>query len=91
LTNGDELPVIVPSSVDPDYECVLVDPDAATAPPETDEEGTTDTVPEPVTEPLCPPGYVPRLKPRPPYESEGKVVISPDPPEENPEPPPLPP
>ena len=82
--------MIVPSSVDPDYECVLVDPDAATAPPETAEEGTTGGGGgPPVTEPLCPPGYVPRLKPRPPYESEGKVVISPDPPDENPEPPPL--
>jgi hypothetical protein len=86
LTNGDEIPVIVPSTVDPDYECVLVDPDAAQAPPDVAGEGTTGTA----GEPLCPPGYVPRLKPRPPYESEGKVVTSTDPPEENPEPPPPP-
>ena len=87
MTNGDEPPVIVPSTVDPDYECVLVDPDAADAPPVIADDGTTGPRPEA----LCPPGYVPRLRPRPPYESDGKVVISTESPEENPDPPPPPP
>ena len=66
MTAGDEPPPVLPSALDDEYECVLVDPEAARAPP----------------------GYVPRLKGRAPYRLRGKEVVSEDPPEQNPDPPP---
>jgi hypothetical protein len=77
VTAGDELPPVLPSAPDDEYECVLVDPEAARA-PSASEPG----------ESLCPPGYVPRRKRRAPYRLRGKEVVSEDPPEQNPDPPP---
>lgn len=77
MTAGDEPPPVLPSALDDEYECVLVDPEAARA-PSASEPGKS----------LCPPGYVPRLKGRAPYRLRGKEVVSEDPPEQNPDPPP---
>ncbi|WIN00404.1 hypothetical protein ACTOB_004108 [Actinoplanes oblitus] len=79
MTDGDELPEVLPSGPDDEYECVLLDPRAALAPPSTAGTGG---------ETLCPPGYVPRLKRRAPYGLRGKERIAEDPPTQNPEPPP---
>lgn len=79
MTAGDELPAVLPSGADDEYECVLVDPQAALAPPPSSSRPG---------EPLCPPGYVPRLKRGAPYDLHGKERVSEDPPEQNPEPPP---
>lgn len=76
MTPGDELPPVLPSAPDDEYECVLVDPEAARA-PSASERG----------ESLCPPGYVPRRKRRAPYRLQGKEVVSEDQPEQNPDPP----
>jgi hypothetical protein len=77
VTAGDELPLVLPSAPDDEYECVLADPEAARAPSAT-EPG----------ESKCPPGYVPRLKRRPSYRLQGKEVLPDQPPEQNPAPPP---
>ena len=74
MPSESELPEVLPSEPDDEYECVLVDPDAARAP----------TAGEP-TEGLCPPGYVPRLKRRGQYRLRGKQVVVDEPPERNPE------
>lgn len=79
VTPGEELPAVLPSGTDAEYECVLADPQAALAPP-GDSAG----------ESLCPPGYVPRLKRRAGYRLRGKDVIPDDGPEQNPQPPPAP-
>ncbi len=74
-----EPPAVLPSGADDEYECVLVDPEAAVAPqPATTQPGAA----------LCPPGYVPRLKRRAPYHLRGKERVSEDQREQNPEPPP---
>jgi hypothetical protein len=69
--------MVLPSAPDDEYECVLVDPEAARA-PSSGEAG----------ESRCPPGYVPRLKRRGTYRLHGKEVVSEEPPEQNPNPPP---
>ena len=73
-----EPPEVLPSAADDEYECVLVDPQAARAPAEGEQSGPA----------LCPPGYVPRRKRGAPYRLHGKERVSDDPPEQNPEPPP---
>lgn len=77
MTAGDEPPLVLPSAPDDEYECVLVDPEAARA-PSAGQPG----------ESKCPPGYVPRLKRRGDYRLHGKEVVSEQPPEQNPHPPP---
>jgi hypothetical protein len=77
VTAGDGPPPVLPSAQDDEYECVLVDPEAARAPSASEPR-----------ESLCPPGYVPRLKRGAPYRLQGKEVVSQDPPEQNPNPPP---
>jgi hypothetical protein len=74
MPSGSELPEVLPSAPDDEYECVLADPEAARAP-----------TPGGPTEGLCPPGYVPRLKHRGPSRLRGKEVVSDGPPERNPE------
>jgi hypothetical protein len=74
MSSENELPEVLPSAADDEYECVLVDPEAARAP----------SADEP-SEGLCPPGYVPRLKRRGQYRLRGKEAIVDDPPERNPE------
>jgi hypothetical protein len=74
MPSGSELPEVLPSALDDEYECVLADPEAARAP-----------TPGGPREELCPPGYVPRLKRREPYRLHGKEVVIDDPPERNPE------
>jgi hypothetical protein len=76
----DPLPEVVPSTIDPDCDCVLVDADVAASPPPA---ATVDEA-----QPLCPPGYVPRRRRRADYELRGREVVSDHAPEENPEPPP---
>ena len=72
-------PDVIPSPVDPDVECVRSGDLAE--PPGPDDIG-------PGGESLCPPGYVPRRKRRPPYEAEGKTIRTGRPAEHNPDPPP---
>jgi hypothetical protein len=67
----DDLPDVIPCEVDPAYECVRLGsqvPDGAVAAPP--EPGTA--VPQHPR--LCPDGYVPRRRRRPPYRLEGKLV-----------------
>jgi hypothetical protein len=79
----DERPEVIPSAVDPDYECVRLDSqvpsgEVATPPgpsPEREDEGTR----------LCPDGYVPRRRRRTDYDLRGKSVVTGDPPERNPD------
>ncbi|WP_129337064.1 hypothetical protein [Cellulomonas endophytica] len=73
MPSGEELPEVLPSAPDDDYECVRVDPGAAAAPdPGEPREG------------LCPPGYVPRRKGGAPYRLAGKRAVTDGPPEPNP-------
>jgi hypothetical protein len=74
MPSEEELPEILPSSANDEYECVLADPEAARAP-------TTGGS----AEGLCPPGYVPRLKRHAEYGLRGKEAIIDEPPERNPE------
>ncbi len=76
MAPADELPAVLPSAVDPDCECVLVDRGLAASPPSAAPAGQGA---------LCPPGYVPRRRQRPPYDLRGKEVVSTEPPEQNPE------
>jgi hypothetical protein len=69
-----ELPEVLPSAPDDEYECVLADPEAARAP--------TTGAP---TAGLCPPGYVPRRKRRGSYGLRGKEAVVDGPPEQNPQ------
>ena len=99
MTTDDGLPLVMPSAVDPDCECVLVDPDAARAALPSDTDSTGDSTGASVGdspgdsagsgEPLCHPGYVPRRSPRSDYDLDGKEIITTDPPVQNPEPPPV--
>ena len=77
-----ERPDVIPSEVDPDYDCVRLGSathgeDVASPPP-----GGRDSS----EAPLCPEGYVPRRRRRP-YEAKGKRIISDEPPVRNPKPP----
>jgi hypothetical protein len=77
--SGDERPDVIPSAVDPDVECVrigsMAHPETTAAPP--DEAQQQDGP--------CPPGYVPRRRRRK-YQSDGKDLVTGEPPERNPEP-----
>jgi hypothetical protein len=69
LTEGDRLDVI-PSEVDPDYECVRLGstiPDGTLATPPPGGRGSEGSR-------LCPEGYAPRRR-RKPYRAEGKRAI----------------
>ncbi len=91
MSAGEGPPEVLPSAADEEYECVLVDPQAAMAPPEAQEPPPGEPgAPHPVppARPLCPPGYVPRRKRQAPYHLHGKERVTEDPPEQNPEPPP---
>ena len=77
--DGDD---VIPSPVDPNVECVRVRSVGAGDPPVTPPAGGQ----EPPAGGLCPPGYVPRRRRRH-YASEGKRVITGEPPTRNPEPP----
>jgi hypothetical protein len=69
---------ILPSSVDPEYDCVPIGsqtPDGRIATPPDDDEREA--------EPLCPEGYVPQRRRRK-YSLEGKVVITDTEPKRNP-------
>lgn len=70
---GSELPEVLPSAPDDEYECVLADPEAARAP-----------ISSAPTAGLCPPGYVPRRKHRASYGLRGKEAVVDRPPEQNP-------
>jgi hypothetical protein len=73
-------PEVIPSPVDPDCECVkLAAGERLASPP----PGEDSLAPE-----LCPEGYVPRRRRGPAYELRGKQVITGQPPEVNPDPPP---
>jgi hypothetical protein len=76
-----DIPDIIPSPVDPDYECVRKDllvPEGELAEPPTDQQ-TEESLPK-----LCPEGYVPRRRRRP-YKLDGKRVQTGQPPERNPD------
>ena len=80
-----ELPVdgsdIIPSLVDPAYECVRI---RATGGGEGPAEPPPGGEPEPEEPRLCPDGYVPRRRRRPPYELEGKRIRTSGPAQRNP-------
>jgi hypothetical protein len=76
----DERPDVIPSAVDPDYECVRLGSqvpsgEVAAPPGPAPERGTR----------LCPDGYVPRRRRRTDYDLRGKSVVTGDPPERNPD------
>jgi hypothetical protein len=74
-------PDVIPSTVDPDYECVRLGSQ------EPSGEVATPPTPSPVDEAprLCPDGYVPRRRRRTDYDLDGKSVVTGDPPERNPD------
>lgn len=77
----DEAPEVIPSAVDPDYDCVRAgsqDPSGALPSPPSESQ------PAEGAERLCPDGYVPRRRSRD-YELDGKRVITGRPPEQNPD------
>jgi hypothetical protein len=71
-----EGPDVIPSDVDPAYECVRVGAGVAAPPPGGQ--------PEPERRGLCPEGYVPRRRRRPSYELEGKEIRASGPAQRNP-------
>ena len=75
-----EKPDVIPSPVDPDYDCVRVDFGAARPP-----GPMNDAAPDPATTRLCPDGYVPRRR-RATYRLEGKQIRTGEPPTRNPNP-----
>ncbi len=86
-----ERPDVIPSPVDPDYECVRIGssahPESLAEPPPSPQ--TDATLPdEEAEQALCPEGYVPRRRRRPRYELDGKRIRSSRPAERNPNPPP---
>ncbi|RPF24753.1 hypothetical protein [Streptomyces sp. TLI_185] len=77
------LPDVIPSTTDPDVECVRIGSvehtgGGALAAPPPGAAGEPAGGPSP-----CPPGYVPRRR-RTPYPTEGKRVLRPGPSERNP-------
>lgn len=81
----DERPDVIPSTVDPAYECVRADrqtPSGELAAPPAPAPGGAPAV-RAQPEPLCPEGYVPRLRRRD-YDIDGKRVITGAAPERNP-------
>lgn len=68
-----DLPQVLPSAADAEFECVLADPAAARAP----STGGSPTA-------VCPPGYVPRRKQTTAYRLRGKEAVTEGPPQENP-------
>ncbi len=75
-----EGPEVIPSPVDPDYECVRIDTAAGGKAPAAPPPGGE---PEPEEPRICPDGYVPRRRRRT-YELEGKRIRSSGPPQRNP-------
>jgi hypothetical protein len=75
-------PDVIPSPVDPDYDCVRVGSGTARPPGPTNDAAPD---PDPATTPLCPDGYVPRRR-RPTYRLEGKQIRTGEPPTRNPNP-----
>jgi hypothetical protein len=75
-------PAVIPSPVDPDIECVRVDPPGPTG----EVASPPDASPAPDDEhpPLCPEGYVPRRRRRTDYRLDGKLLVGDEPPERNP-------
>ncbi|NEB00511.1 hypothetical protein [Streptomyces sp. SID13726] len=82
--SGHVPPDVLPSTTDPDVECVRIGSRehtggaALAAPP-------PGGAPEPPSDSPCPPGYVPRRR-RTPHPTDGKHVLRPGPPERNPAP-----
>lgn len=80
---ADDLPDVLPSTTDPDVECVRIGSEehtgggALAAPPPG-----APAAPTGAGSP-CPPGYVPRRR-RNPHPTEGKRVLRPGPSERNP-------
>jgi hypothetical protein len=66
-----ERPDVIPCEADPDYECVRIDSQTAggVAHPPSDEPSV-----QPVRQPKCPDGYVPRRRRVREYRLEGKRI-----------------
>jgi hypothetical protein len=64
-------PDVIPSEVDPAYECVRIGAQVGGTP---QAKPPPDGQPEPEGPRLCPEGYVPRRRKRRPYELEGKRI-----------------
>jgi hypothetical protein len=76
-------PDVIPSEVDPDYDCVRLGSTAPDGRVATPPPGGHDDPPVAADTTLCPDGYVPRRR-REPYEARGKRMISKEPPQRNP-------
>ena len=83
MPTGDDRPRVIPSSVDPDVECVRMDtqvPSGELAQPPASPSIGGDESPR-----LCPEGYVPRRRKRRDYNLKGKEIVSGTPPKRNPD------
>jgi hypothetical protein len=83
-----EEPDVIPSEVDPDYECVRIGGSEHPGPPAEPPPGPEAEGERESGRALCPEGYVPRRRRRPRYELDGKKIRSTGPAERNPNPPP---
>jgi len=85
MPTDDDRPLVVPSAVDPDVECVRIDSQTPTggiaqSPEPSEPDGSSGP-------PLCPEGYVPRRR-RQPRTLDGKRVVTDSAPTRNPDDPP---
>jgi hypothetical protein len=84
IDGPDDRPDVIPSEIDPDVECVRIGSEVhgglgAQPPPPAAPDASAEDEPR-----LCPEGYVPRRRRRPPYDLDRKVVRRDSPPEHRP-------
>jgi hypothetical protein len=81
MPTNDHRPLIIPSPVDPDVECVRIDTQVPSGelaqPPGPSPTDGDDSH-------LCPDGYVPRRRRRRDYTLKGKQIVTSTPPKRNP-------
>lgn len=82
MPTSDHRPLIIPSPVDPDVECVRIDTQVPSGelaqPPGPSPTDGDDSH-------LCPDGYVPRRRRRGDYTLKGKEIVTGTPPKRNPD------
>ncbi len=82
MPTSDHRPLIIPSPVDPDVECVRIDTQVPSGelaqPPGPSPTDGGDSH-------LCPDGYVPRRRRRRDYTLNGKEIVTGTPPKRNPD------
>jgi hypothetical protein len=83
MSGDDDGPLVIPSLVDPEVECIRIDtqvPSGELAQPPGPAVPGNDASPT-----LCPDGYVPRRRRRGDYILKGKEIITDSPPIRNPD------